>query len=928
MSDKEIYQFDRFRLEADERRLWRDQTVIDLPPKVFDTLLLLVRRAGALVSREEFFSTLWPTTVVTDASLGRHIWQVRKALDGDDEGLEYIQTVPKQGYRFLAEVRRVETCADNTAAADRSDTGESVLPQDASPAQESRAVFAPAIGDVATVDTAPARTVAADGWSPARATTRTRSFLLLSALTLLLVGGGGWLYWMRMAPGASTVPAQVAATEEPLQLALFDFSSDDSDRAPQDPWMSSALADLLRHELGLNERLHVVAGQRLAELAPLAAGKPPDAALLLRLQRQLGIRLALTGQYRIGPAPDALTLALSVFDTTTGEVIQRTQVSGMRTRPGELIATAGAQLRDQLRLPRLSTALEGTRQSTSTDDTGLLKVYAEGVQAQRHGDYNTARDRLTEATQRKPGFLPAQLALMRTLNEQGYNARAAEVARAALARASSAPRELRLAMEALMYESERAWPQAIETYRALFRFYPENIEYGLGLARTQSQGGNLNEALATLDSLRRHQGADDPRVDLTSAALAEARGDYTAERDAGERALRAARTLRAPYLIGRSLIDRGWGRNALGDHAGALSDYQSARAEFESIGDPVMQARVDVSIGGWYYERGEFARASDLYRQALTVFETAGLKASQASALQNLANIDWAQDRRVPAREKTETLLQLARELGDPDRESWTLSALAALQFDMGETDAAEASYRQALAIAERTGLETRRAWALRGLGDLLRQRGEYAAARPLLEQSLTIERSTRDYEGQAESLYRLGLLALNQGDRTGARKQLNAALDKQREGNQAYWGSVTELTLAQLDLDERRPQDALKRLDAVETALKDSEAESDLARARALRALALVATGKTDAARRLMDQALAFTRTHPDGQDAIDIRMAEVRLFVAERRADQAQALVQELKQQALKRELNGQLAQLDSLHSAVSSQPVAEVH
>ena len=68
MSDNEIYRFGGFRLEAGQRRLWHGQEPVDLPPKVFDTLLLLLRRAGLLITRDEFFACLWPNTVVTEAT--------------------------------------------------------------------------------------------------------------------------------------------------------------------------------------------------------------------------------------------------------------------------------------------------------------------------------------------------------------------------------------------------------------------------------------------------------------------------------------------------------------------------------------------------------------------------------------------------------------------------------------------------------------------------------------------------------------------------------------------------------------------------------------------------------------------------------------------------------------------------------------------
>jgi TolB-like protein/DNA-binding winged helix-turn-helix (wHTH) protein/Tfp pilus assembly protein PilF len=99
-----LYEFGPFRLDAGERQLLRDGQPQPLPPKAFATLLALVERSGRLVEKEELVQTLWPDTVVEDANLNHHIWVLRKALG---EGQQYIETVPKHGFRFTAAVRRL-----------------------------------------------------------------------------------------------------------------------------------------------------------------------------------------------------------------------------------------------------------------------------------------------------------------------------------------------------------------------------------------------------------------------------------------------------------------------------------------------------------------------------------------------------------------------------------------------------------------------------------------------------------------------------------------------------------------------------------------------------------------------------------------------------------------------------------------------------
>jgi DNA-binding winged helix-turn-helix (wHTH) protein len=98
----ELYEFGPFRLEPAERRLSRNSDAIILTPKVFDTLVLLVRRSGHLIEKEELIQTLWPDSFVEEGNLTNNIFLLRKALGEDPK---YIETVPKRGYRFVGAVR-------------------------------------------------------------------------------------------------------------------------------------------------------------------------------------------------------------------------------------------------------------------------------------------------------------------------------------------------------------------------------------------------------------------------------------------------------------------------------------------------------------------------------------------------------------------------------------------------------------------------------------------------------------------------------------------------------------------------------------------------------------------------------------------------------------------------------------------------------
>jgi len=100
------YQFGDFRLDSEPPSLWRNESLVPLPPKALEMLLLLVRQREIIVSREELLETVWRDTFVEDGNINYTVSLLRKTLDKDDRG-RFIQTVPKRGYRFVADVLEV-----------------------------------------------------------------------------------------------------------------------------------------------------------------------------------------------------------------------------------------------------------------------------------------------------------------------------------------------------------------------------------------------------------------------------------------------------------------------------------------------------------------------------------------------------------------------------------------------------------------------------------------------------------------------------------------------------------------------------------------------------------------------------------------------------------------------------------------------------
>ena len=106
-----VYEFGNFRLEVGERRLLRNGRPIPLTTKVFDTLSVLLERSGRLFTKDELMQRIWPDAVVEENNLSHNISVLRRELGERSGGPRFIETVPRVGYRFVADVRQSGSAA-------------------------------------------------------------------------------------------------------------------------------------------------------------------------------------------------------------------------------------------------------------------------------------------------------------------------------------------------------------------------------------------------------------------------------------------------------------------------------------------------------------------------------------------------------------------------------------------------------------------------------------------------------------------------------------------------------------------------------------------------------------------------------------------------------------------------------------------------
>lgn len=104
--DNHSYDFGRFRLKVAERVLLREGELVPLTPKVFDILVTLVEHGGQVVAKDDLMRRVWPNTFVEEGNLTQNISLLRKALGESPGGVQFIETVPRRGYRFVADTNQ------------------------------------------------------------------------------------------------------------------------------------------------------------------------------------------------------------------------------------------------------------------------------------------------------------------------------------------------------------------------------------------------------------------------------------------------------------------------------------------------------------------------------------------------------------------------------------------------------------------------------------------------------------------------------------------------------------------------------------------------------------------------------------------------------------------------------------------------------
>ena len=293
-----LYRFGPFELDPEGSTLARNGSVIRLQDLPFRLLLMLVERAGEVVTREEMRSRLWPqnTFVEFDNSLGVAIRKIRESLNDQAEDPRFVATVPRRGYRFVAPV----TVLGNDPPA-----APVVLPQPAP------IVLPP----------------------PPVAARSQRYYWVIAGVTLIVIAT--WLAFRfrgRPAVAADSNP-DVAANPVHVRRSVAVLGFRNLAGRQQDDWLSPVFSEMLNTELGTPGDLRMISGEdvnRAKSELPLTEDDSLGKGTLERLRTNPGADYVALGSYTLmqADAEKRIRLDLRLQDTASGETIAEEAITG------------------------------------------------------------------------------------------------------------------------------------------------------------------------------------------------------------------------------------------------------------------------------------------------------------------------------------------------------------------------------------------------------------------------------------------------------------------------------------------------------------------------------------------------------------------------------------------------------------------------
>jgi tetratricopeptide (TPR) repeat protein/predicted Ser/Thr protein kinase len=680
---------------------------------------------------------------------------------------------------------------------------------------------------------------------------------LLAAVVVALAGFGGAFYWARL-NGSASVDARPIALPNPRapfrrSVAVLGFKN--LSGTSESAWLSTALAEMLTTELAAGSRLRTIPGENVGRMKmelKLSDAESLAGDTLAKVGRNLGTDMVLLGSYLTLPEHQ-IRVDMRLQDVAAGETVAALAENGTESGLIDLVTRAGSRLRQTMGVDQPPATEVAALAAGAPSNLEAQRFYAEGLARLRVLDAAAARDLLVKAIAADPKSPMAHVALADAWTMLGYDGKAKEAAQRAFDLSSSLSREDRLSVEGRYREISGEWDKAIEIYRGLLAVFPDDIEYGLRLAGAQGTAGKGQEGLLTLARLRSLSApaSDDPRIDLTEAAIAHSLGDFRLEQRAASKAAAKGTAQGAKLLVARARLREAYALDRLGEVPSATVAAEQARTIYTEADHQEGIARALTALGSMSWNQGELESARATWEQALQIRRQIGYRAGVGGSLHNLAVVLSSQGDLDGARRSLDEAQGLDRELGNPWMTVKDLETLAAVSYEAGDLPRAKRIIEEALDQSRRIGSKTDSAVLTGRLAMVLHAEGDLAAAEAKYKEILPLLRESGPREDLAEVLFSLGELQVAKDDLAAARKSHEEALAARNAMRAAFAIAKSSVALANLAIEEGRADVAESLLPASTALFAAQKAPDWEASAQATLARSLLALGRrADASR------------------------------------------------------------------------------
>ena len=706
-------------------------------------------------------------------------------------------------------------------------------------------------------------------------------------------------------PAAAIHPPVGVAVESRRSVAVVGFKN--LSGRPDAAWLSTALSEMFISEMAAGARLRLISGENVSRMKTELTLSDADvyaAETLGRIKRNLGVDFLVLGSYVLlgEKAAARIRMDLRLQDAVSGELIASVVETGAEGDLFDLVTRSGSRLRDKLGLgPLAATEQESVRASLPASQAAA-RFYAEGLAKFRLFDAAAAKDLLEKAVAEDPRHSLAHAALAAAWWSLGYDTRAAEAAKKAFDLSQNLSREDRLTVEGRYRETIHQYDKAIDLYRALFSFYPDNLEYGLRLVSSQTAGGKAKEALQTVGSLRKLPASvsDDPRIDLVEADVVRRLSDYKGQQAAAARAASKAAGKGATLMVAAARMQEAMAYGNLSELDKATAAYGEALKIYASAGNRHALARIDMEMGNLLLARGRLDEARQKCETALAILKEMGALGDVATALTTLGRVQDARGDFGGAVRTYGEALALYREVGFRIGEATVLNNIAIALKHQGDFAGVRQRLEEVRTLARELGNRNMEAVSSNNLAVFLHEQGALEEAKKTQTRALEIYQEIGAKAGAGNSRYVLARLLIAEGNLSAARKNLEEALKVWAELNNKRSTAFARLHVAIIAIEEGRPAEA-EPVARESAALFGTEKSTD-SEAFSLSVLAqsLLAQGKVAAADEAASRALPLAGNNP--QMRIQVSVTAGRVLAAAGKRDEAVKVLNAALEEATK--------------------------